>query len=289
MSDMQIHTEFENVDGRTFVTGSTDALSNLFGRDLKRDVRQMELGKTAQRLATVFAALKSKPASITVRVPTEIPDLPNSEARRSVCKYVNALVPFHSPYILIYHLLAKGLPWISRHNAALGHTAAEVSRFVQRWQFCRDLGSMVQDKLSKWALSDATLFSGGACDLIILDRGHDPVAPVIHPFHYAAITHDLVPLANGVFKYSWQNAQGEQQSSEHVVDSTDPMWAELRHAHIAEVVQVASARLKDFTHSRLARVERAGVLPSKSDLPHQVALKCGEVLIGQAIHYGFRY
>lgn len=120
----------------------------------------------------------------------------------------------------------------------------------------------MQDKLSKWALADANLFSGGACDLIILDRGHDPVAPVIHPFHYAAITHDLVPLADGVFKYAWQNAQGEQQSSEHVVDSTDPMWAELRHAHIAEVVQVASARLKEFTNSRLARVEKAGVLHS---------------------------
>lgn len=121
------------------------------------------------------------------------------------------------------------------------------------------MGSAVQDKLSRWALSDPSLFSGGACDLIILDRGHDPVAPVIHPFHYAAITHDLVPLSNGVFKYTWQNAQGEEQSSEHVVDCTDPMWAELRHAHVAEVVQVATARLKEFTSSRLARVERAGV------------------------------
>lgn len=92
---MQIHTEFENVDGRTFITGSDSALANLFGRDLKRDTRQGELGKTAQRLATVFAAIKSRPASITVRVPTELPDLPNSEARRTVCKYeiLNSLHP----------------------------------------------------------------------------------------------------------------------------------------------------------------------------------------------------
>lgn len=92
---MQIHTEFENVDGRTFITGSNSALANLFGRDLKRETRQGELGKTAQRLATVFAAIKSRPASITVRVPTELPDLPNSEARRTVCKYgfLNSLHP----------------------------------------------------------------------------------------------------------------------------------------------------------------------------------------------------
>jgi len=89
------------VDGRTFVTGSNAAMANLFGRDLKRDTRQAELGKTAQRLATVFAAIKSRPASITVRVPTDLPDLPNSEARRSVCKYVLlAVYPIKSDYLM---------------------------------------------------------------------------------------------------------------------------------------------------------------------------------------------
>lgn len=76
-------------------------MANLFGRDLKRDTRQAELGKTAQRLATVFAAIKSRPASITVRVPTDLPDLPNSEARRSVCKYVLlAVYPIKSDYLM---------------------------------------------------------------------------------------------------------------------------------------------------------------------------------------------
>jgi syntaxin-binding protein 1 len=112
--------------------------------------------------------------------------------------------------------------------------------------------------LSKWALSDSSLFTGAPCDLIILDRGHDLVAPVIHPFHYASITHDLVPLKDGVFKYHWRNAKGEDQSSEHLVDCSDAMWVELRHSHIAEVVGVATERLKEFTNSRLARVEREG-------------------------------
>jgi Sec1 family len=121
----------------------------------------------------------------------------------------------------------------------------------------------VQKRLSKWSLADPNLFTGGGCDLIIVDRGHDPVAPVIHPFHYASITHDLVPLTNGVFKYTWKNAKGEAQSSEHVVDSTDPMWADLRHMHVAEVADVATSRLKEFTESRLARVEREGAVPAQ--------------------------
>ena len=125
---------------------------------------------------------------------------------------------------------------------------------------CRDLGTLVQKRLSKWSLADSNLFTGSGCDLIIVDRGHDPVAPVIHPFHYASITHDLVPMSNGVFKYTWKDAKGEEQSSEHVVDSTDSLWADLRHTHVAEVVEVANSKLKDFTNSRMARVEREGML-----------------------------
>ena len=129
---------------------------------------------------------------------------------------------------------------------------------------CRDLGTLVQKRLSKWSLADSNLFTGSGCDLIIVDRGHDPVAPVIHPFHYASITHDLVPMNNGVFKYTWKDAKGEEQSSEHIVDSTDSLWADLRHTHVAEVVEVANAKLKDFTNSRMARVEREGALNSLS-------------------------
>ena len=59
---------------------------------------------------------------------------------------------------------------------------------------------MVQARLSRWATYDAALFTAPACDLLIVDRGHDPVAPVIHPFHYAAIAHDLADLSGGVFR-----------------------------------------------------------------------------------------
>ena len=83
---LQIHTEFENVDERTFSTGCPDALPTLFGRDMSREARQSELHKTAQRLATMFTTLKTRPNSIVVRTPTELPDLPNGEARRSVCR-----------------------------------------------------------------------------------------------------------------------------------------------------------------------------------------------------------
>ena len=59
-------------------------------------------------------------------------------------------------------------------------------------------------------------------------------------------------------RYKWNDAKGQAQTSEHLVDSEDPMWAELRHAHIADVGNTASTRLKEFANSKLARLEREG-------------------------------
>ena len=64
----------------------------------------------------------------------------------------------------------------------------------------RDLGRVVQDRLTRWAIYDPALFTNPACDLVIVDRGHDPVAPAIHPFHYASMAHDLVDLQGGIFR-----------------------------------------------------------------------------------------
>ena len=62
-------------------------------------------------------------------------------------------------------------------------------------------------------------------------------------------------------RYKWNDAKGQAQTSEHLVDSEDPMWAELRHAHIADVGNTASTRLKEFANSKLARLEREGTHP----------------------------
>ena len=65
---------------------------------------------------------------------------------------------------------------------------------------CRTLGGVVQDRLSRWAAYDPSLFTAPLCDLVVLDRGHDPVAPAVHPFHYASMAHDLADLRGGVFR-----------------------------------------------------------------------------------------
>jgi Sec1 family len=99
----------------------------------------------------------------------------------------------------VVYCVTSSRGWQARHSTAQHSTRAR-----------RELGQLVQDRLSRWALADGGLFTAPPCDLLILDRGHDPVAPAVHPFTYAAMTHDLVPLGEGgVFTYTWQDARGQ--------------------------------------------------------------------------------
>eukprot|EP00775_Hariotina_reticulata_P004848 gene4848-5095_t len=86
-----------------------------------------------------------------------------------------------------------------------------------------------------------------SCDLLILDRTVDPVAPVIHEWTYEAMVYDLLPVEDNVIRYTAETAAGRQEAKEHVLDEvTDELWAEMRHAHIADVYTRVSRRFDEF-------------------------------------------
>lgn len=75
------------------------------------------------------------------------------------------------------------------------------------------------------------------CELIITDRGFDPVAPVIHEWTYEAMTHDLLEgtpqLKGKVFTYDSESQGGKKEPKDHILDERDDMHVELRHLHFA--------------------------------------------------------
>lgn len=54
------------------------------------------------------------------------------------------------------------------------------------------------------------------CDLLVLDRGFDPVAPVIHEFTYEAMVYDLEGMNGDVFTHTSANNTGRQNVNEEL-------------------------------------------------------------------------
>lgn len=51
--------------------------------------------------------------------------------------------------------------------------------------------------------------AGETCEVVIMDRGFDPVAPVIHDWTYEPLVYDLLAPQGSVFKYHAQTQGGE--------------------------------------------------------------------------------
>uniref|UniRef100_A0AAX7TYF3 Syntaxin binding protein 3 n=1 Tax=Astatotilapia calliptera TaxID=8154 RepID=A0AAX7TYF3_ASTCA len=82
--------------------------------------------------------------------------------------------------------------------------------------------------------------------LLIVDRGFDPVTPILHELTYQAMAYDLIDIENDTYKYKARDGLEKQA----LLNEDDMLWVKLRHQHIAEVSAQIPKMVKEISASK---------------------------------------
>lgn len=91
------------------------------------------------------------------------------------------------------------------------------------------------------------------CELLILDRSVDQIAPIIHEWTYDAMCHDLLNMEGNKYVHEVPSKLGGlPERKEVLLEDHDPIWLELRHAHIADANERLHEKMTNFVSKNKA-------------------------------------
>uniref|UniRef100_A0A7N8YJQ1 Syntaxin binding protein 3 n=1 Tax=Mastacembelus armatus TaxID=205130 RepID=A0A7N8YJQ1_9TELE len=112
----------------------------------------------------------------------------------------------------------------------------------------KTLAELVDNKLARhYELDDSGKKKGKTqAQLLIVERGFDPVSPILHELTYQAMAYDLIDIQKDIYQYKAKDGS----EKEALLNEDDMLWVKLRHKHIAEVSEQIPKMLKEISASK---------------------------------------
>ncbi|GFR45030.1 hypothetical protein Agub_g6292 [Astrephomene gubernaculifera] len=223
---------------------------------LKANPRLVKSLKTLKELNLEFLTVDSRTMT------TEHPEaarllLSDTADSRTVSKHVDQIV---SRLGTLFTAL-KEFPVI-RYKAARPPQPGDPPGQSTRGSLSQLLASRLYERLAGMQRA-GQLPNKESCDMLVLDRTYDAVAPYIHEWSYEALAYDLVHIDGNVYRYQveTQGGGGKVEAREALLEESDELWLELRHLFIADVYSSLGERFREFqAKNRAARAAGGGGL-----------------------------
>ncbi|KAL0445996.1 UNVERIFIED_CONTAM: SNARE-interacting protein KEULE [Sesamum latifolium] len=136
------------------------------------------------------------------------------------------------------------------------------------------LAAGVWNCLTKYKTNLPNFPQSETCELLILDRSIDQIAPIIHEWTYDAMCHDLLNMEGNKYVHEVPSkTSGVPERKEVLLEDHDPIWLELRHAHIADASERLHEKMTNFvSKNKAAQIhgQRVGSELSTRDLQRMV-------------------
>ncbi|CAK7355763.1 unnamed protein product [Dovyalis caffra] len=137
------------------------------------------------------------------------------------------------------------------------------------------LAARVWDRVTQYKQKIEHFPQSETCELLILDRSIDQIAPIIHEWTYDAMCHDLLNMEGNKYVHEVPGkAGGPPEKKDVLLEEHDPVWLELRHAHIADASERLHEKMTNFiSKNKAAKIQhgsRDGGELSTRDLQQMV-------------------
>eukprot|EP00301_Raphidiophrys_heterophryoidea_P024191 c7767_g1_i1.p1 GENE.c7767_g1_i1~~c7767_g1_i1.p1 ORF type:complete len:613 (-),score=164.64 c7767_g1_i1:166-1962(-) len=116
-------------------------------------------------------------------------------------------------------------------------------RYAAETPRAKDIAFQVQTRIQELKRQSSSLFKSTTqpATLLVLDRGHDAIAPLLHEFSYQAMVYDVLEFKGNTFEL-----MGSSGKRHVLLDDQEEMWPELRHLHISDAMDILLKKFNAF-------------------------------------------